>query len=118
MLHPRTAIAPTIRLADLPGASVPTIIDHQLEPPRERRPLGERSRGSESISDTEAKMRRKTLVLAAFIMAGIGLSMLTYVAANPERNSAAKPAIASVSPLGIMQELGKDLPAAKDVDPF
>jgi hypothetical protein len=64
-------------------------------------------------------MRRKTLVLAAFIIAGIGLSaMLTYVAANPERTSTAKPAIAAVSPLAIMKELGKDIPAAKNVDPF
>jgi hypothetical protein len=63
-------------------------------------------------------MRKKALVLA-LIMAGIGLSaMLTYVAANPERTSTAKPAIAAVSPLAIMKELGKDLPPAKSVDPF
>ena len=64
-------------------------------------------------------MRRKTLVLAAVIIAGIGLSaMLTYVAAHPQRTSAAKPEIAALSPLAIMWERGKDLPAAKDVDPF
>jgi hypothetical protein len=44
--------------------------------------------------------------------------MLTYVAANPERTSTAKPAIAAVSPLAIMKEFGKDLPPAKSVDPF
>jgi hypothetical protein len=66
-------------------------------------------------------MRKKTLVavIGALIVAGIGLSaMLTYVAANPERTSTAKPAIAAVSPLAIMKELGKDLPAAANVDPF
>jgi hypothetical protein len=69
----------------------------------------------------EAAMRTKTLavVIGALIVAGIGLSaMLTYVAADPERTSTAKPAIAAVSPLAIMQERGKGLPAAKDVDPF
>jgi hypothetical protein len=63
-------------------------------------------------------MRKKALVLA-LILAGIGLSaMLTYVAANPERISTAKPAIAGVSPFAIMKEIGKDLPPAKSVDPF
>jgi hypothetical protein len=63
-------------------------------------------------------MRKKALVLA-LIMAGIGVSaMLTYVAANPKQTSTAQPAIASVSPLAIMKELGKDLPPAKSVDPF
>jgi hypothetical protein len=63
-------------------------------------------------------MRKKALVLA-LIMAGIGLwATLTYVAVNPKPTSAAEPAIASVSPFAIMKELGKDLPPAKNVDPF
>jgi len=59
------------------------------------------------------------VVTGSLIAAGIGIwAMLTYVAANPERASTAKPAIATVSPLEIMKERGKDLPPAKYVDPF
>jgi len=66
-------------------------------------------------------MRRMTLIvmITSFIAAGIGiLTMLTYVTADPERASTEKPAIATMSPLEMMKEHGKNLPAAKNVDPF
>ena len=44
--------------------------------------------------------------------------MLTHVAADPKRDSTDKPAIATVSPLEIMKERGKDLPPAKNAEPF
>jgi hypothetical protein len=66
-------------------------------------------------------MRRMTRVViaASFVAAGIGiLVMLTYVAAGPKRDSTDKPAIATVSPFEIMKERGKELPPAKNADPF
>lgn len=66
-------------------------------------------------------MRKTTLVvvMGSLIAAAVGIwATLTYVAANPERASTAKPAVATVSPIEIMKELGKNLPPAKDVDPF
>jgi hypothetical protein len=66
-------------------------------------------------------MRRMALVVmtALFVAAGIGiLVMLTYVAAGPSRDSTDKPAIATVSPFEIMKERGKELPPAKNADPF
>ena len=66
-------------------------------------------------------MYRMTLVVmtTSLIAAGIGiLAMLTHVAADPKRDSTDKPAIATVSPLEIMKERGKDLPPAKNAEPF
>jgi hypothetical protein len=66
-------------------------------------------------------MRRMTLFVmtASFVAAGIGLLvMLTYVTAGPKRDSTEKPAIATVSPFEIMKERGKELPHAKNADPF
>jgi cytoskeletal protein RodZ len=66
-------------------------------------------------------MRKQTLVVVTgiLVIAGVGIwAMVTYVAANPERASTAKPAIATVSPFEIMKERVKDLPPARYVDPF
>jgi hypothetical protein len=64
-------------------------------------------------------MRKRTVLIGTLIAAGIGISaILTYVAAHPTRVSTAKPAIATMSPLEIMKQRGKDLPPAENVEPF
>jgi hypothetical protein len=66
-------------------------------------------------------MRRMTLAVMTtlLIAAGFGiLAMLTHVAADPKRDSTDRPAIATISPLEIMKEHGKNLPSATHADPF
>jgi len=69
-------------------------------------------------------MRRMTLsfVAAVLIAAGIGTwATLRYHAAKPDSvatGSVGSPSIARMAPIEIMKERGKDLPAAKNVDPF
>jgi hypothetical protein len=69
-------------------------------------------------------MRKKSLtfVTVALIGAGIGTwATLRYLAAKPDTvatGSRGSPSIATMSPLEMMNERGKDLPAAKDVDAF
>jgi hypothetical protein len=56
------------------------------------------------------------------IVVGIGTwATLRYLAAKPDTvaiGSGSSPSIAKMSPLEIMNERGKDLPAAKNVEPF
>ena len=69
-------------------------------------------------------MRRMNLALltAALIGAGIGTWATTrYLAAKPDTvatGQVGSPSIAKIAPLEIMMERGKDLPTAKNADPF
>jgi cytoskeletal protein RodZ len=66
-------------------------------------------------------MRKTTLVImmGSLTAAGVGIwAMMTYVAADPGPASAVKRATATVSPIEIMQERGKNLPPAESVEPF
>jgi hypothetical protein len=77
-----------------------------------------------TFADAEVTMRKKALafVTVVLIAAGIGTwAMLRYLAAKPDTVATglvSSPSIAKMSPLEIMNESGKDLPAAKNVDPF
>jgi hypothetical protein len=69
-------------------------------------------------------MRRMNLALltAALIGAGIGTwATSRYLAAKPDTaaiGQVGSPSIAKIAPIEIMMERGKDLPTAKNVDPF
>jgi hypothetical protein len=69
-------------------------------------------------------MRRMNLALltAALIGAGIGTwATSRYLAAKPDTvatSPVGSPSIAKIAPIEIMKERGKDLPTAKNVDPF
>jgi hypothetical protein len=58
-------------------------------------------------------------MLGFLIAASVGIwAMLTHVAADPGRASAAKPTTAAMSPLEIMKERGHNLPPEKTAEPF
>jgi hypothetical protein len=69
-------------------------------------------------------MRKKTLAVVTVVLIAVGIgtwATLRYLAAQPDTvatGSVSSPSIAKMSPLEIMNERGKDLPVAKNVDPF
>jgi len=111
-----------VRLADLPHEFVATD-SARLATPNEKQSPTE-SRCGEVIFDAEVTMRRMTLtfVTAALIGAGIGTwATLRYLAAKPDTvatGSGGSPSIAKMAPFEVMKERGKDLPTAKNGDPF
>jgi hypothetical protein len=86
---------------------------------RVQSPNDNRSNFSQVIFDMETAMLKNIVATGFLIAAGIGIwAMFAYVAADPERAAAAKPAIAAVSPLEMMKAHGKNLPPADNVEPF
>jgi hypothetical protein len=69
-------------------------------------------------------MRKNTLAFAAVVLIAVGSgtwATLRYLDVRPgtaATGAVGSPSIAKMSPLEIMNERGKDLPAAKNVDPF
>jgi predicted short-subunit dehydrogenase-like oxidoreductase (DUF2520 family) len=69
-------------------------------------------------------MRKKTLAFVAVVLIAVGIgtwATLRLLAAKHDTvatGSVSSPSIAKMSPLEIMNERGKDLPTAKNVDPF
>jgi hypothetical protein len=55
---------------------------------------------------------------AVLIAAGIGIWKTSHVGAKPEIVPTSDPAIATMYPLEIMKERGRDLPTPKYGDPF
>jgi hypothetical protein len=111
-----------VRLADLSRELV-TPNSARLSTPIERQPRTE-SRRHDVIFDAEVTMRKSTLAFGIMVLiaACVGAwAMLRHVAAGSNAvaaSPAGSPSTANMSPIEIMKERGKDLPAAKNADPF
>jgi hypothetical protein len=76
------------------------------------------------LVDAEVTTRKMTLAFVTVFLIAVGIgtwATLRYLAAKPDTvatGSASSPSIAKMSPFEIMNERGKDLPTAKNVDPF